>query len=394
MAARRVPWLFGGVVALAVAALVWALVSSPGGGQPSPPLNVTPGLAPPRPAPHTIEYGASVNRLFNDRLYSPTQIAAQLQALAATGATVARSDALWEASELTPPSDGRHHFDWQWDDTIAGDLAAAHLKWLPVIDYSAGWAQSVAGQDHSPPASDADYAAYAQAFAFRYGANGTFWHSHPELPAEPVDAFEIWNEPDDDANWYPSASPAGYARMYALTRRAIDRVDPSARVLIGGLENAQSFLPAMVAAMPSLAGHIDGVAIHPYGTPSQVMLRVRNGRNALRRLGMQSVPLYVTEFGWTVSPPTSPGYASPAQRVADLRVTIPRLGHSDCGLASVLVYTWVTPELNLDDDQDWYGIAPVGQPGDVTAQDAQAVAAFTDGLRSAQAPGPVQPFCR
>ena len=124
--------------------------------------------APPRPAlpaPAGQVFGINVNRLFNDLTYTQAQIDAQLAAVRATGATVARSDALWEAAEPHAPVDGRHRYDWSFDDQIAGSLAAHGLTWLPIIDYTAPWAQSVSGQDHSPPRSDADYAAYAAAFA-------------------------------------------------------------------------------------------------------------------------------------------------------------------------------------------------------------------------------------
>ena len=124
-------------------------------------------------------FGINVNRLFNDLTYTQAQIDAQLAAVRATGATVARSDALWEAAEPHAPAGGRHHYDWSFDDQIAGSLAAHGLTWLPIIDYTAPWAQSVSGQDHSPPRSDADYAAYAGAFAARYGSGGTFWRAHP-----------------------------------------------------------------------------------------------------------------------------------------------------------------------------------------------------------------------
>ena len=89
-------------------------------------------------------------------------------------------------AEPTAPVDGVHHYDWSFDDSIAGALAAHGLQWLPIIDYSAA-----VGRSRSPAAttrrrsSAADYAAYAGALAARYGAGGSFWRAHPELPARP-----------------------------------------------------------------------------------------------------------------------------------------------------------------------------------------------------------------
>ncbi len=392
-----------GALALGVALLVAAVVigvrlatRSPAPRR-TPTVSTTvtpvPAPAPARPAPAGLQLGASVNRLFNDGTQTPAQITAQLAALHATGATLARSDALWEASEPAAPIDGVHHDDWSFDDTIAADLASAGLQWLPILDYSAPWAQSIPGQDHSPPASDADYAAYAQAFAARYGTGGSFWTTHPELPADPVAAIEIWNEPDNAQFWVPRPDPAAYAALYLAARGAIDAVDPSARVIVGGLVHPAAFLPAMLHAAPALAGHIDGVAIHPYGDPAVVLSRVSGARAAMTSLGMGSVPLYVTEFGWTVSPPGAPDYAPAARRPGDIQSTLTALGHSDCGLAAVLLYTWVTPERDPGDSGDWYGIHAVGVPGDTVAGDAAASAAFAAGLRAARAPAPTRAIC-
>ncbi len=125
-----------------------------------PPARPRPRPAGP-PPPTRQQFGVNVNRLFNDRTYTPRRSTSSSRALQATGATVARSDALWEATEPTAPVDGVHHYDWSFDDAIAAALAQHGLRWLPIIDYTAPWAQSVPGDDHSPPSSAADYAAYA-----------------------------------------------------------------------------------------------------------------------------------------------------------------------------------------------------------------------------------------
>lgn len=348
---------------------------------PAPPL-------PALPAPGGQAFGVNVNRLFNDRIYTPAQIGAQLAAVRATGATLARSDAFWEAAEPRAPAAGRHAYDWSFDDQVAGALAAQGLTWLPIIDYSALWDESVAGQDHSPPRSDADYAAYAGAFAARYGSGGTFWRAHPGVTPEPVGAIEIWNEPDNPEFWAPGPNAAAYAQLYLAARAAIDAAAPGIRVLIGGLTNAAGFLPALLQAAPQLSGHVDGVAIHPYGRPAVVVSRVRGARAALMALGMGAVPLYITEFGWTTQPPGAVAYTPAGRRPAEIAEVLTTLGHLRCGVAATLLYTWVTPQRNPADPQDWYGIA---NPADASAGTPDT-AAFAAGLRGAvqpqSAPGP------
>ncbi len=375
---------------LIVAVTVAVAVALTAGGR-SPPSVTTHAITnppPAQPSPTTEQFGANTGRLFNDGDNTFAKINAQLAALHGTGATLARSDAFWEASEPAPPMAGAHHYDWVFDDLIAAALATHGLRWLPIIDYSAPWAQSVAGRDHSPPANPADYAAYAAAFAGRYGPGGSFWREHPELAQQPVDTYEIWNEPDNAVFWYPVPDPAAYADLYLRARDAIDAVQSGARVIVGGLTHPTSFLPAMLAAAPQLRGQLDGVAIHPYGTsPEAVLGNVRSVRTTLNSLGLGTVPLYVTEFGWTTSPPGALDYLPEQLRRTYIQRTLAALGHLDCGLAAVLLYAWVTPERDRVNSQDWYGIDP---PGGGSSSD---VTAFSAGLREATSPAARIPLC-
>jgi hypothetical protein len=184
-----------------------------------------------------------------------------------------------------------------------------------------------------------------------------------------VQTYEIWNEPDNGQFWAPAPNAATYAALYEQARAAIESADPSARVIIGGLTNPTSFLPAILAARPQLRGHVDGVAIHPYGTPLVVLSKVRAARATMSSLGLGTVPLYVTEFGWTTMPAGTVDYAPESMRPGYVQATIPALGHTDCGVAAVLLYTWVTPERDPTDGQDWYGIASPngGSTPDLTA---------------------------
>jgi hypothetical protein len=335
---------------------------------------------PARPAPSDEQFGANVNLLFNDQDLSSATIGRELAALHGTGASLARSDALWEASEPAPPNGTTRTFDWSFDDEIAAELATHRLSWLPILDYSVSWAQSITGEDHSPPRSDADYAAYAQAFAARYGTGGTFWQTHPALPALPVTTIEIWNEPDNPEFWQPTPDPAAYADLYTAARNAIDVVDASARVIVGGLTRATSFLPAMLSARPQLRGHLDGVAIHPYGTPAILRDRIVAARRTLDALGLGSTPLYVTEFGWTTTPPGAGDYVPETTRPGDISQALATLSSPDCGIAAALIYTWYSPETDPANSQDWYGIDGLdGQP-------TPDVVAFTDALHAAAAP--------
>jgi hypothetical protein len=129
------------------------------------------------------------------------------------------------------------------------------------------------------------------------------------------------------------------------------------------------------------------VSLHPYGTPAVVLDRVRGARAALVSAGMGTVPLYVTEFGWTTQPAGAIGYAPESRRPANIQTVLDALGHLQCGLAATLLYTWVTPERNPTDGQDWYGIANPTDPSAATPD----TEAFSAGLRAAAAPNPAPP---
>lgn len=383
MSGRRRRRRFAALIALLLLAALAAILLLGRGSTPRPSAGLPAGGA---PSPE--QFGINVNRLFDDQTYSPAQIDAQLTALAQTGATVARSDALWEATEPAAPVAGVHRYAWSFDDAVAGHLAAHGLRWLAILDYSAPWAESVAGREHSPPNSPTGYAAFAAAFARRYGQGGTFWSAHPELPPEPVQSYEIWNEPDNQAFWVPTPDAARYADLYLQARDAVKAVDPAAQVIVGGLTAPARFLPAMLAARPDLRGHLDGVAIHPYGpSPEAVLGQVRGARLTLVSLGLGAVPLYVTEFGWATSPPGGPSWAPERLRPGYVSSTLATLAHLDCNVAMVVLYTWVTPERDPRNREDWFGINP---PSDAPGADT---AAFTAGLRQARMPAATLNLC-
>jgi hypothetical protein len=387
---RRV--LVAGAALLGAGALVAVLVAVLSGGgreqAPSPTTTAPPTSAPPSPpapppslpAPQGTEIGMNVNRLFNDRTYSPQRIDDLLTTLRATGVTLARSDVLWEVAEPEPPGqDGVHHYDWSFADGVAGALARHGIQWLALVDYATPWSASVPGNTHSPPRDPADFAAFARAFAERYGRGGAFWAEHPDVQATPVTTYEIWNEPDLSIFWAPGPDPARYMDLYVDARVAIKDADPQARVIIGGLSNAPGFIPQLFAARPDVRGQLDGVAVHPYArTALGVLDVVRKSRRALDAAGVPDTPIYVTELGWVTHPRTSLKYAPPGRRARDIHDSVASLARVDCGVAAVVLYTWVTPEKDPADEEDWFGVLhPDGRP-------SAAGRAFDSAVRTAQ----------
>jgi hypothetical protein len=320
-------------------------------------------MAAPAPAaaqePPDPQLGMNVNRVINDA-FDGQRWDLHLSAVRDDGIALVRSDAFWHLVEGSPPQNGVHSYDWNIVDYYAATFARHGLRWQPIVDYSAQWAADDPNSDiHAPPRDNADYAAYAGAFAERYGRGGTFWAAHPELPELPVTTYEIWNEPNLKWFWLTGPDPGRYADMYIRARAAIRAQDARARVVTGGLapDGAADFVRAMYAARPELRGQVDGLGLHPYSrTAPGVFSRVRSMRATLEDLGDGGVPLHLTEFGWVTSGQGSAIVAPEAERAALIEQTTDTLVRSDCGVATVIPYTWTTPEQHPDDPEDWYGI--------------------------------------
>jgi hypothetical protein len=341
-----------------VAVLVVALAPSSSRG-PEAPARGAPATGSPPP---NDMFGVSVNRVFNDD-FTPAHWDTPLAAVRQSGISQARTDAFWMWAEPNPPAEGAHTYQWGRLDAVAGALAEHDLRWLPILDYSALWAASDRTDYHSPPRSNDDYAAYARAFAGRYGRGGSYWSQHHELAPLPVTTYEIWNEPNGYWAWRPAPDAATYADMYLKARAAIHAVDPRATVVVGGLVAHAAFVEKMYAARPDLRGKVDAIGWHAYAkTPKAIVRGVRDLRRTLRRLGEGDMPIHITELGW----PTKghfPIVIGEIARAVSLENAAETLARSDCGIASVVVYTWTSAERDPEDKEDWYGIRhPDGSP--------------------------------
>jgi hypothetical protein len=267
---------------------------------------------------------------------------AHLAAMAAGGIRGVRSDATWAAIEPAAPTNGVHTYNWTSSDAIVTALAQRGLRWQPVLGYSAKWASQIPGDEHAPPTSTADYAAFAGASAARYGEGGVFWKSHRQLPAMPVRSYEIWNEENLSYFWHTGVNAAVYAELYAGARKAIHSRVASAQVMVGGLspggQDPPKFVEAMLAQRPDLRGQLDAVALHPYATTEAaaiaLVVRLRWG---LWYLGSMNAPIIANEYGWSTGGSAAVTEDWRAGQTAQLTSDLAR---SDCKVGGVAPYTW------------------------------------------------------
>lgn len=271
----------------------------------------------------------------------------EMAMMEAQGVHTLRSDAPW--AEVEPnPSTAKNPYDFSQFDAWETQVAKHNLTWLPILDATPGWAKSCPGQ--CPPYDMQWYAAFAKAVAARYGDGGSFWTDNPGLPYHPAQMFEIWNEENGTQFWSTGPSGAQYAVMYSEARAAIRSVDPQAQVLVGGLGtgDASYFVRDMFTAMPSLHGNVDGFGLHPYeATAGADESDVVSFRETLDALGEGSVPIDLTEFGWT-----DDGGAQESWRAQMMGQLAQTLSTSNCGVRVLAPYAWVndpseTPNFGL-----------------------------------------------
>lgn len=195
------------------------------------------------------------------------QLAADLQAIAATGARWIRVSFDWNSVQPTTGDPTQSH--WSAEDRVV-DAARAHgLQILGLAAYTPPWARQPATTcpaqtQYCPPARASDYAAFVSAAATRYAPLG-------------VHTWEIWNEPNWDPWWASASGPdaGAYVSLLQAAYAAIHRADPSATVVSGGLaphgdlganpndpRHPVNFLKAMYAA--GAKGSFDVLGTHPY----------------------------------------------------------------------------------------------------------------------------------
>lgn len=136
--------------------------------------------------------------------YDEAELAPALQAIAATGITTIK-----QSFQFRMP------FDWATADRWLAAAAANGLKLVPLLDGDPG-------NQFAPPADPGAYAAWAGAFAGRYGAQ--------------VDAYIIWDEPNLAAHWGgEKVNPESYAALLTAAAAAIRAADARAVIVLAPL---------------------------------------------------------------------------------------------------------------------------------------------------------------
>jgi hypothetical protein len=208
----------------------------------------------------------------------------------------------------------RGGFDWSSFDAVVETAARGRLEVLPFLCAPPRW---IARNGTRLPIDSArqrrGWTEFARQAVERYGPRGSFWSQHAPgtkepLPRLPIRAWQIWNE-ENFFYFTTPASPTRYARLLALSHRAIHRADPRAVVVTGGLfgdpgeappraVDAADFLDRLYRVR-GVKSTFDAVALHPYAADSAELRRiVGEVRGTMLRHGDRRSGLYITEIGW------------------------------------------------------------------------------------------------
>jgi hypothetical protein len=266
--------------------------------------------------------------------YGATAIATYVQDLLAIGATVNRTYVSWDVANPSPGvfvwNDANKNLDLWYNSMVAAGITPIiqHIfapQWWLLHN---GWSPSDRPFADFPPWPSSDWNFFiaqnvtaATALATRY-------------PLAIIEPQNEWNNAGiycRPGGLVVALPPANYAAFHAPIQAAVKAVNPTQKVIIGGLfrvDSAPSFsgnnnmsgiatLAPMKTALDALGCTPDGLSIHPYllGAPNSDPT-IDRGPNAIginswqstgrclaemNRIGWNTMPVHITETGFRAS---------------------------------------------------------------------------------------------
>jgi hypothetical protein len=212
----------------------------------------------------------------------------------------------WPACESQPGD-----FDF---DELDGIVAAAAERGVRVQPFVYGTPPWLSSDPARPPLGSAAartaWAGFLRTVVGRYGSGGAFWAGRSGQ-ALPIEQWQIWNEPNFLLFWHPHPSPRSYARLLAVSARAIRSRDRGAQIAAAGLAPVGAGLMPWtflyrLYKVPGVKRSFDLVALHPYAsTIGRMTEQVRVVRAVMADASDAGTPLLISELGvasWGDSP--------------------------------------------------------------------------------------------
>ena len=217
-------------------------------------------------------------------------------------------------------------YDWTNFDAIVAGAAEQGIDVLPVLLGTPGNTERGSTPLDTPEATAA-WKDYLTALVRRYGPDGDFWAENPLLTPNPIEDWQVWNEPNSFNNW-AKPSPKSYGRLLSISAKTIHGEDPAADIVSAGVisqpvnrraEDGDVYLKKMLRSKPA-AKAADTIAIHPYtGSVKDVKKQIQLTRKVLDKAKLKKTPIWVTEIGWGEGTSSNPLIVSAAKQRKNLR---------------------------------------------------------------------------
>jgi hypothetical protein len=285
----------------------------------------------------------------------PTE--ADLELMRSAGVRTLRDNLSWSVVE---PVRGQRA--WDRYDAVFERAARSGIEVVPVLVGTPSFAAKI---PQYPPRAGARRAwtRFVRDAVARYGHGGSFWRAHPELPLQPVTAWQVWNEPNLPFWWNGRPNVNQYLTLLKQTRAAIRSRDARARIVLAGMPvtardtRVPNYLRA-VYARQGVKRLFDVVAIHAFaGSAVGAVGVVRRTRSIMRSARDSGTPIWVTEIGWGSQPTAAPPHLSTdeATQAARLTASLTTLARQQAklGVEKAFWFAWRDRALVLG-EQDWW----------------------------------------
>jgi hypothetical protein len=254
--------------------------------------------------------------------------------------------------------------DYTFTDQIVSAAAQRHLALLPEIQIAPPWAARHPGDFASPPSDPQQFAAYVGALVRRYGPTGSFWTEHPELVAQPIRYWQIWNEPSFNTFWEDQPFADDYVALLTASRSAVKAADPGGKIVLAGLPN-KSWNSLEKIYKAGGRTQFDIAAFHPFTAKVDgIKTILQKDRKVMAKHHDSKKPLWVTEMSWTsakgkITRSSSFGIEQTEKGQAkNLAAAFNMLARNRGSLriGRAYWYTWMTHDQQRDYSFDWAGL--------------------------------------
>ncbi len=227
------------------------------------------------------------------------------EAMAAANTGVTRM--IFPANAFKPTREDGYR--WTYGDQIVRSAATRGIDVIPILYGLPHWISDKLNKTPLKGKAKKAWDEYVAVVVSRYGPGGTFWDLkiNQYVPYNPIEVWQIWNEPNSITWWGPKPNAREYGSFLKATANVIHAIDPRAEVMTAGIVAEPTNSHAITGKKylgqlfkdRGVAKVIDDVAYHPYaGTVAGVKKQLKGARSILNRRRARNTPIWVTEIGW------------------------------------------------------------------------------------------------